>query len=104
MKIVKVTYTTKADYAEQNQNNIGKVMADLQKLNHPGVFYHVCLSADGKSFTHTAFFNSEKDEKALLELPSFRHFQEQLKASGPEVPPKQDFPTLVGSSRIMFDS
>ena len=37
MKIVKVTYTTKPEYAEQNQNNIKNVMADLQKLNNPGI-------------------------------------------------------------------
>jgi hypothetical protein len=102
MKIVRVTYTTKAGYAGQNQSNIKNVMTDLQKLNHPGINYHVCLNPDGKTFTHTAFFNSEKDEKVLQEFPSFRSFQEQLKASGPEVPPKQEFLTLVGSSRIMF--
>jgi hypothetical protein len=79
-------------------------MADLQKLNHPGVFYHVCLSPDGKSFIHTAFFNSEKDEKVLLELPSFRYFQEQLKSSGPEIPPKQELLSFVGSSKKLFNS
>jgi len=35
MKIVKVIYTTKAEYAEQNMANIKTVMADLQKLNKP---------------------------------------------------------------------
>ena len=29
MKIVRVTYTTRAEYAEQNQANIKTVMADL---------------------------------------------------------------------------
>ena len=43
MKIVKVTYTAKAEYAEENQNNIKNVMADLRKLNDPGLNYHVCL-------------------------------------------------------------
>ena len=33
MKIVKVTYKTKLDYSEQNQNNIKNVMTDLQGLN-----------------------------------------------------------------------
>ena len=55
MKIVRVTYTSKADYAAQNQDNIKKVMADLRQLDHPGIFYHVCMGADGKTFTHTAF-------------------------------------------------
>ena len=76
MKIVRVTYSTKAAYADQNQTNIKNVMAELQKLDPPGVNYHVCLGADGRTFTHTAFFQADRDEKILLELPAFRHFQE----------------------------
>ena len=104
MKIVKVTYTTKEEYAAQNQSNIKNVMADLQKLNHPGINYNSCLSADGKTFIHTAFFKSEEDQKILNELPSFKIFQEQLKASGLEVPPKQELLTLVASSNNIFNS
>ena len=104
MKIVKVTYTAKSEYAEQNQKNIKNVMADLQQLHHPGINYNSCLSADGKTFIHTAFFNSDEDEKVLLELPSFKYFQQQLKSSGPEVPPKQELLSLVGSSRNIFNA
>jgi hypothetical protein len=103
MKIVRVTYTTKAEYSEQNQANIKNVMADLQKINNPGINYNCCLGPDGKSFTHTAFFNSEEAEKVLLTLPVFKHFQEQLKASGPETPPKQELLSLVGSSKNLFN-
>ena len=102
MKIVRVIYTTKAEYAEQNQANIKNVMTDLQTLNNPGINYNACLSADGKTFTHTAFFNSDDDQKVLNELPSFKSFQEQLKAGGIEVPPKQELLTLVGSSTNIF--
>jgi hypothetical protein len=102
MKIVRVTYTTKIEYAAQNQSNIKNVMADLQKLNHPGINYNSCLSADGKTFIHTAFFKSDEDETILLDLPSFKSFQQQLKSSGPEAPPKQELLTLVGSSKTIF--
>ena len=103
MKIVKVTYTTKAEFAEQNQSNIKNVMADLQKLNQPDINYNACLSADGKTFIHTAFFKSDEDQKVLNELPSFKHFQEQLKSNGFEVPPKQELLSLVGSSCDIFN-
>jgi len=103
MKIVKVTYTTKAAFSEQNQNNIKKVMADLQKANHQGINYNTLLSADNKTFIHTAFFNSDEDQQLLNELPSFKSFQEQLKASGLESPPRQEFLTLVGSSVSIFN-
>jgi len=102
MKIVKVTYTTTAGYAEQNKANIRSVMNDLQQRNSPGINYNTCVSADDKTFIHTAFFQSDEDQKILSELPSFKSFQEQLKASGPEVGPKQELLSLVGSSKNIF--
>ena len=102
MTIVKVTYTTSAGYAEQNKANIRAVMSDLQALDHPGINYNCCISADDKTFIHTAFFNSDDDRKVLNELASFKQFQEQLKASSPEAPPKQELLSLVGSSCDIF--
>jgi hypothetical protein len=102
MKIAKVTYTTKAEFAEQNQINIKNVMIDLQNANHQGINYNACLSADNKTFIHTAFFKSDEDQNFLNELPSFKKFQEQLKSSGLEIPPKQELLTLVGSSNTIF--
>ena len=104
MKIVRVTYTTKAEYAEQNQANIKTVMADLQKLNRHGINYNACLSPDGKTFTHLAFMETEEDNNVLVQLPSFINFQTQLKASGLESPPKQELLNLVGSSTNIFHS
>ena len=103
MKIVRVTYTTKPGYTDQNKANIQKVMTDLQELNYPGINYHVCLGADGKSFTHTAFFRADEDQPKLLELPSFQYFQEQLKQNGIETPPQQELLQLVGSSTGIFE-
>ena len=104
MKIVRVIYTAHTEFAEQNQSNIKNVMTDLQKLNQSGINYNACISADGKTFTHTAFFKSDDDQKILNELPSFKHFQEQLKSNGFEAPPKQELLNLVGSSKNIFSS
>lgn len=102
MKIVKVTYTTKEHYSEQNQHFIRKVMDDLRAQHHPGINYNTCLCADNKTFIHTAFFKSDEDQKILNELPAFKNFQEQLKANGFEVLPKQELLSLVGSSVNIF--
>ena len=102
MKTVRVMYTTQPDYAAQNAANIKKVMEDLQNMNDPSIHYHVCLGADGKTFIHTAFFQSEADEKKLFTLDSFKHFQEKLKASSPEKPPQQELLSFVGSSYTLF--
>jgi hypothetical protein len=104
MKIVKVTYTTKAEFTEQNKRNIKNVMTDLQNASHQGINYNACLSADNKTFIHTAFFKTEEDQKFLNELPSFKSFQEQLKSGGLEVIPKQEQLSLVGSSITIFNS
>ena len=102
MKIVKVTYTTRPEYTSTNSANILIVMNDLKKMAPPGIFYMACLGSDGKTFTHTAFFNSEEDQKILNDLSSFRSFQEQLKSSTPEISPKQELLTLVGSTSSLF--
>ena len=102
MKIVKVTYTTTAAYAETNRANIKKVMAVLQEQNNPGINYNACLCVDEKTFIHTAFFKSDEDQKILNELQSFQHFQTQLKASGLEAAPKAEQLSLVGSSVNIF--
>ena len=102
MKIVQVTYTTKIEFAEHNQRNIKNVMSELQKLNQPGIHYHACLFSDNKTFIHTAFFNTEEDQKFLNDLSSFKYFQDQLKAGGLETAPKQELLTLVGSSNSIF--
>ena|ERR1700761_9678352 len=102
MKSVRVTYTTQAGFSVQNQRNIKQVMDDLQQLNYPGIFYYTCLNADGKIFTHNAFFISDEDEQKLFALASFKQFQQELKASSPEVAPKQEILTMIGSSRNIF--
>lgn len=102
MKVISVTYTIKAGFSEQNQSNISRVMSDLQNANHQGINYHVCLSSDNKTFIHTGFFKSDEDQAILNELPSFKHFQKELKESGLEAAPKQELRTLVGSSNPIF--
>ncbi len=103
MKIIRVIYTAKPEFVEQNIGNIKTVMSDLRQLNHSGIFYNTCLSPDGKTFTHTAFYKSEQEQKLLNELPSFKHFQDALKSAGFETPPKQELLTLVGWSINIFD-
>ncbi len=102
MKIVRVTYTTTQEFAASNRANIEKVMSDLQQLPNSGIRYNTCLNADGKTFVHTVIFRQDEDQKVLSDLPSFKTFQEQLKASSPEAPPKQELLTLVGASYNIF--
>ncbi|MFN3939532.1 MAG: hypothetical protein ACK4IY_03025 [Chitinophagales bacterium] len=102
MEIVRVTYTTKVEFSEQNKSNIKIVMKDLRNERYQGINYQVCLSVDNTAFIHTAFFQSDADRKLLSALPSFQFFQEQIKAGPLAVQPKQEYFTLIGSSKNIF--
>jgi hypothetical protein len=102
MQAVKVQYTVQASYAETNKKNIQKVMADLQALNNPAIRYSAFILEDGKSFVHFAMYPDEESAAIVPNLESFQSFQQQLKGSQPEVPPKAEDLTLVGAAYEIF--
>ena len=102
MNAVKVQYTVKEEYVETNKANIQRVMADLKEINDPDIKYSAFLLDDGKSFVHFVMRVNDEAQKTLSELPSFQEFQRQLRESDPEVPPKAENLTLVGSSWDFF--
>ena len=104
MKIVKVQYTAKADYAEKNRENISRVMDELRGLNTPGIKYSVFVNEDGRSFVHLAIFNTEEDQKIHSGLESFKNFTTELKANGLETLPKSEILSLAGSSYDFFNN
>ncbi len=102
-KIVRVQYTTNPEYAAHNKENISKVMSDLREINSPGIKYSTFLEPDGKTFMHFAIFENEEGEILLNALDSFKQFQMELKASGPETPPKVAHLSLVASCYDFFE-
>lgn len=102
MNAVKVQYTVRADYAETNKMNIQKVMSDLRAMNNPGIRYSAFVQQDGKTFIHFAFYPDEETAAIVPNLASFQSFRQQLKESQPEVPPKAEDLTLVGSAFEIF--
>jgi quinol monooxygenase YgiN len=102
MKAVKVQYTVKAEYADTNKRNVRKVMADLQEIANPGIKYSTFLLEDGKTFVHIGMYSDQAALDVVNKLPSFQFFRDQLKTSGPEVPPKGDDLNLVDSSYEIF--
>ena len=80
MIVVKVTYTVKASFAQQNLQNIQAFMDDFKKME--GFQYAVYTSNDGNTFTHISHHTNEAIQKAVLAVPSFHEFQQQRDASG----------------------
>jgi len=103
MKITKIQYTVQPGFTEKNKQNIAKVMQELRSLNHPGVRYSAYVLDDGKTFVHFVIFKDEEATKVIPNLASFKHFQSELIAGTPEIPPVFENLALVGSSRDFFD-
>jgi len=95
MKAVKVQYTVKPEYVEQNKANIRKVMEALRSNPIPGMHYASFTLDDGQTFVH---INMAKDQETLSRLndaKEFGEFRAALKASGPVSPPTSENLNLV---------
>ncbi len=103
MKIVRVMYTVRPEYVEQNQANITQVMTDLKALNNTNTKYASYLEEDGVTFMHFAQYPDEETAQLLNDIPSFAKFRKELKESGPVSPPKQNTMSLVGAAFELFN-
>ena len=98
MKIVRVQYTTTAECASRNKDNIRLVVNELKKMNHPGIKYSTYIMPDGKTFMHFDQFENEEAHNVLTQLESFKKFSNELIASKLEADPKLDLLSLVSST------
>lgn len=102
MKVVRVQYTTRPEFASVNQQNIAGIVNELQSLNHPGIKYTAWLLPDGKTFMHFDQFADEEAHQVLQALPSFKKFADELWASDLEVEPNLELLSLVASTESYF--
>ncbi len=102
MKAVKVQYTVKESYVETNKQNIQAVMAELKRINNPGIKYSSFLLDDGKTFVHFGMYADEEAMSVTSNLDVFQKFRQELKESQPESPPHAEDLTLVGSAYDIF--
>ena len=98
MNAVKVQYTVKPDYVEENKANIRKVMNALKNNPIEGMLYSSYTLDDGQTFVH---INIAKDEATIAKINSLQEFVEfrtTLKASGPVSPPESTKLNLVSAA------
>lgn len=88
-----ITYQTRPDAADMNQELVERVFADLEAENPGRMRYMSIRLSDGVSFVHIGFFD---DDPPLGKLASFKEFQAGI---GERVlaPPKNTEATLIGS-------
>jgi hypothetical protein len=101
MSTVVVRYTPKADRADENQQLVEAVFAELAETDPGGVRYATFRLADG-TFVHIATI--EGDENPLQATAAFARFQDGIgdrceEGLGPNAQPAE----LVGSYRLLAD-
>lgn len=98
MITVKVTYTVKPEFVEENKENINRFLSDFKKLNPSEFRYNVYLQEDGITFLHFSTYKNEEIQKQILNIPSFTSFQEQRDKSGLDNTHNVEVLNYVGSS------
>ena len=98
MITVKVTYTVKPGFAAQNKQNIGVFLNDFKKLDTKQFSYNVYTTGDGKTFVHLSVYKSKEAQTELLDVESFKLFQQKRDESGLVGEPGIEVLEWVGSS------
>lgn len=92
-----VTYQVKPEFAEQNKANIQRFLKDFEQLDSSKFKYSVLVKEDGVSFVHYSQYSDENMQNELLNVPSFKAFQEMRDASGLNGSHKVEILQSVGS-------
>ena len=99
MKAVRVQYTVRSDFIEQNKKNISAVMDSLKANPIEGMLYSTYQLEDGNSFMHVNVAKDDETMSRLNYVEAFTNFRMQLKASNPISPPKSEKLSFVGASQ-----
>lgn len=95
---VKVTYTIKPEFVEQNKANIKIFLEDFKKLDPSNFKYDVFLYDNGITFLHISSYKNSAIQNQVLNIPSFKNFQKERDESGLNGSHKFEMLKHIGSS------
>jgi hypothetical protein len=98
MKATVVRYQAKPDRADENQQLIEAVFADLEARQPEGFTYKVFRLEDGVSFVHVVIEHDIANPESLQAVPAFQAFVAHI-ADRCDVPPLAMGATVVGGYR-----
>ena len=99
MPTVVVRYKTKPERADENQQFIEKVFAELNEMGAAGFAYASLRLEDGVSFVHVVVEEDGEASVSLADVPAFREFQAGIADRCEEQPVAQGA-TVVGAHRL----
>lgn len=100
MATVVVRYRTKPERAEENQQLVEKVFAELDELHATGFAYASFRLEDGVSFVHVVVEEEGGGSVSLADVPAFEEFQAGI-AERCEEQPVAMRATVVGAHRMV---
>lgn len=98
MITVKVSYTVNPGYVAQNKENISRFLDDFKQMDAAGFRYQVYQLEDQVTFLHFSMYRDEAIQQVVLNVPSFKAFQQQRDESGLNDSHKVEVLNLVGAS------
>ena len=100
MPTLVIRYKTKPERAEENQELIEKVFAELEAVDASGFGYASFRLDDGVSFVHVVVEEEAPGSVSLAELPAFQAFTAGI-ADRCEEQPVARVATVVGAHRML---
>jgi hypothetical protein len=100
MPTVVVRYRTKPERAEENQQLVEKVFAELDEMQATGFAYASLRLEDGVSFVHVVVEEEGAASVSLADVPAFRAFQAGIGDRCEEQPVAMGA-TVVGAHRML---
>jgi hypothetical protein len=100
MPAVVVRYKTKPERAQENQELVEKVFAELDGLDATGFAYASFRLDDGVTFVHVVVEEEAPGSVSLADLPSFREFQAGIVDRCEEQPIAKSA-TVIGAHRML---
>ena len=95
MEATVVRYEAKPDRADENQQLIEAVFAELEQRDARGFTYQVFRLEDGVSFVHVVIEHDVPDADSLQDVPAFQAIVQDI-ADRCDVPPLAMGATVVG--------
>jgi len=95
MKATVVRYQAKPERADENQQLIEAVFAELEEREPKGFTYQAFRLEDGVSFVHVAIEHDIDDPDSLQDVPAFQAFLAGI-ADRCDIPPVAKGATIVG--------
>ena len=99
MITVKVTYTVKSAFVDQNLENIKTFMQDFRTM---GSDFQYTVYTNKNTFIHLSHYKNEEIQTAVLNVPSFKAFQQQRDDSGLEIEPQIEVLTLAAGTKELL--